>query len=826
MKRKFQLKDGTTDKFWHIDLLYNGYTSYHGDTGTEGKKFTSTHRFKEDLNKFYEAAIESMKQKGYVEITAPPAPVPDGSSCLKKADEYWILEPKDKMLITINQNEYGEEYIYTETPYQGAEQAIQALEQKRQGLLEKGFTPCKFMPELKDIRIDPKKIFEDFLYFEDRKLVSTGNEIADMFADLAQPGGEPEFKAVSKEVLVDDKNIPYYQTRSGRLHTLGKLITHKQTYQQLIRNKKKTYQELSIELEKLQHTYKNRYIEKPIDQIEIHLEEIKPLPSKIALQAKQEAELKKKIPIQKHQVHLTALEELDLGQNPYLQIHVIAGLTTLQKLSLCPLSCRDLDFLEPLINLTYLDISQVEARRDDALNKLKKLKHLHIKSARSFTILDEKPDLIELGIHDGGSLEFLRHPCAKQLKKLTYRNAWRQSAPALTDCTALEALDLSNNHISDISSLAGSGIKSLNLAHNKISNIKCLTTLLQLTELNLNFNNIKAKTDLAILPGRVKVYIKTNLDGHVFESESLVDSNGNIKGQWPDCVTKVNDLAAMNDQAEHAHIDSTQNDSFPIIKILFLGEGKVSAFMECPHIPEHNSGYDALTIDSGNGSLYWFDFRLLSRDQTSIPLRMTYCLGNADCNDGMWGAVWRRDTFEKMADIESTGDCETTISAAFALINTYKPHNNLVLPAQADLQETYSFIYKHDAEVEKALGIAIWQSRSLRDEKEPAYPWLKKPDTSGDSEYIFFEDPLLEKIILELLKKEHGPILKKEVQRITSLAIRKKSITKLTGIEYFTNLTKLDLSGNLISDLKPLSGLKGLKVLILRDNKIKDITPL
>ena len=55
---------------------------------------------------------------------------------------------------------------------------------------------------------------------------------------------------------------------------------------------------------------------------------------------------------------------------------------------------------------------------------------------------------------------------------------------------------------------------------------------------------------------------------------------------------------------------------------------------------------------------------------------------------------------------------------------------------------------------------------------------------------------------------------------------RLREIADLTGLEYATNLTELDLYHNQISDLTPLAKLTELTELILHFNQIADVTPL
>ncbi|WP_426545557.1 hypothetical protein [Dapis sp. BLCC M126] len=44
-------------------------------------------------------------------------------------------------------------------------------------------------------------------------------------------------------------------------------------------------------------------------------------------------------------------------------------------------------------------------------------------------------------------------------------------------------------------------------------------------------------------------------------------------------------------------------------------------------------------------------------------LRMVFNLGDADCNDVYWGAIWERNTGEIIANIISSGDMKITVEA-------------------------------------------------------------------------------------------------------------------------------------------------------------------
>ncbi|MDE0467378.1 MAG: leucine-rich repeat domain-containing protein [Candidatus Poribacteria bacterium] len=67
------------------------------------------------------------------------------------------------------------------------------------------------------------------------------------------------------------------------------------------------------------------------------------------------------------------------------------------------------------------------------------------------------------------------------------------------------------------------------------------------------------------------------------------------------------------------------------------------------------------------------------------------------------------------------------------------------------------------------------------------------------------------------------PITEQAMQRLTTLGASAREITNLTGLEYATQLVRLDLWENKIQDVNPLSNLTQLQQLHLQANRIMDI---
>jgi len=93
-----------------------------------------------------------------------------------------------------------------------------------------------------------------------------------------------------------------------------------------------------------------------------------------------------------------------------------------------------------------------------------------------------------------------------------------------------------------------------------------------------------------------------------------------------------------------------------------------------------------------------------------------------------------------------------------------------------------------------------------------------------DSE-IHFEDPSFEAAIRQQLQKnDDEAVTKKDMASLTTLKLT--GVKNVEGLQYATNLTKLDLSGGEIADIGPLAALTKLTDLNLSDNQIKDLAPL
>ena len=88
-------------------------------------------------------------------------------------------------------------------------------------------------------------------------------------------------------------------------------------------------------------------------------------------------------------------------------------------------------------------------------------------------------------------------------------------------------------------------------------------------------------------------------------------------------------------------------------------------------------------------------------------------------------------------------------------------------------------------------------------------------------------DPNLRTVVREELGLDEGEdFAPEQLEVLTTLDGFYRDINDLTGLEYATELSSAEFTGNFINDLMPLAGLTTLTTLILDNNAIADIMPL
>jgi len=129
----------------------------------------------------------------------------------------------------------------------------------------------------------------------------------------------------------------------------------------------------------------------------------------------------------------------------------------------------------------------------------------------------------------------------------------------------------------------------------------------------------------------------------------------------------------------------------------------------------------------------------------------------------------------------------------------------------------------------------IYTATITRQSYEIAYIIAGGSPTTQDTIYLdnltadleLFRDAKLEAAVKATLGiPEDNDISPEDMLRLTSLSVRSKGISDLTGLEYAVNLEYLDARYNQIEDLAPLAALTKLTTCYLLRNAITDLSPI
>ena len=105
-------------------------------------------------------------------------------------------------------------------------------------------------------------------------------------------------------------------------------------------------------------------------------------------------------------------------------------------------------------------------------------------------------------------------------------------------------------------------------------------------------------------------------------------------------------------------------------------------------------------------------------------------------------------------------------------------------------------------------------------------PVVPEPDRLPGAA-VHIPDPNLRAAIAETLgKNPNAPITVEEMKRLESLDAPNKGIRDLTGLQFATNLSELNLDNNEFSGISPLASLINLRELWINESLVSDISPL
>lgn len=93
--RTFTFTDGTSDKFWNIDLAGRAFTVIYGRTGTKGRAQAKSFADAATAQKEHDKLVAEKLRKGYVETNATPPVVAADSLELRSLEQSLVDNPDD-----------------------------------------------------------------------------------------------------------------------------------------------------------------------------------------------------------------------------------------------------------------------------------------------------------------------------------------------------------------------------------------------------------------------------------------------------------------------------------------------------------------------------------------------------------------------------------------------------------------------------------------------------------------------------------------------------------------------------------------------------------
>ena len=353
----------------------------------------------------------------------------------------------------------------------------------------------------------------------------------------------------------------------------------------------------------------------------------------------------------------------------------------------------------------------------------------------------------------------------------------------LAGLTDLSTLLLQHNDIADISPLSGlTGLETLDLGGNNIADISALAGLTGLTWLSLARNNV---TDISALEGMTALrnlqVQQNNLQDLTPLSSTTALEVLNFGGNDVSDVSPLEDLTSLT--RVDARVNPLNSASYSVLALLG-GRGVDVAYPDRSDSP--GEAYRISWTHRGSGHVYpSYDKDYYVFDLTEVTDVTVYTTGYAHVTGRLLDSE----------QIEIARSNEGAVDQNFRIRRTLQPGTYYVeVTGRAD-------------------GERHWVTMA-RDVVEVDIP---------------------DNVLRELIKQGIGrqsdePILSVELENWTlrlDAPFRgiTRPITDLTGLEYLTQLRYLRLDGNLVADLRPLSGLD-LRWLYLSRNIIADVSPL
>ena len=498
--------------------------------------------------------------------------------------------------------------------------------------------------------------------------------------------------------------------------------------------------------------------------------------------------------------YCTRLTKLVLLQNKIRDVNSLANLTNLKHLGLYHNQIRDISPLANLSSLTHLDLNANQVTDLNDMANLTSLIYLYLND-NQLTNID--------GLINLRKLEIL-HLVDNKIADIS----------PLSNLTNLTQLYVRGNQLKDISGIANlTNVNNLILSNNQITDISALSNLTGLVYLNLHYNQINDLSPLIDMIGIKELYLEGN---QVREITPLIKNTG-ISGK---INLKNNPLSNI---AYTTHIPALikkgiaiEHDAAPAGTVTFKDANLEKAIRDALGIPtellkkEDLAGSEMLVYE-GKGGAKISDLTGLEHctSLTNLELKSNQLSDLSPLVNLVTGYLDLRSN--QISDISALVE-NTGISGKINLKDN--PLNNTALSTHIPALEARGIKVEYDIPGGVVLFKDVNLDKAIRDALGIPIELLKKEDLAKLTELEYTGFKLAEnERITDLTGLEF-------CSQLIRLNLEGNQIDDIGALADLTNLVHLSVIYNQISDLSPLSNLSQLTRLELDANEIFDITPL
>ena len=498
--------------------------------------------------------------------------------------------------------------------------------------------------------------------------------------------------------------------------------------------------------------------------------------------------------------YCTGLTKLVLLQNKIRDVNPLANLTNLKHLGLYHNQISDLSPLANLSSLTHLDFNANQVTDLNDIANLTNLTYLYLNN-NQLTNID--------GLINLKKLEILH----------LFDNKIADISP-LSNLTNLTQLYVRGNQLKDISGIANlTNVNDLILSNNQITDISALSKLTSLVYLSLHYNQISDLSPLIDMIGIQELYLEGN---QVREITPLIKNTGisgkiNLKNNPLSNTTYTTHIPALIKRGI-----TVEYDAAPAGTVTFKDANLEKAIRDALKIPtellkkEDLAGLEVLVYEGKGGA------------KISDLTGLEHCtsLTNLEFKSNQLSDLSPLANLANLTRLKLDDDQLSDISSLVNLATGYLDlRSNQISDISALVENT------------GISGIIELNDNPLSNTTYTTHiPALIKRGITVEYDMpegvVLFKDANLDKAIrdalkipTELLKKED--LAKLEVLEYTGFKLAENErIADLTGLEFCSQLTRLNLEGNQIDDIGALADLTNLVHLSVIYNQISDLSPL